>query len=183
MKKPDYRWVCHNCKKVNQPGTGNCIKCGHAAITSATELERTRTVASREQRASNIVRDLPTPQFSKNDYWMTLSVNSAWYAIAPFLLALGIHSMHAFLIGFGLVTLVMFGWPDRVHRYIWEHNKAILLIHAVIFILLFLTYIIGFTTRGASIIPPLVLIGILGLGPCFYLEMRLSKRVNWKEQN
>jgi hypothetical protein len=35
---PDYRWQCHRCKAINDPGAAHCVSCGFAAYATGYEI-------------------------------------------------------------------------------------------------------------------------------------------------
>ncbi len=36
--QPDYRWQCHRCQTINEPGVERCGACGFAAIATGYEI-------------------------------------------------------------------------------------------------------------------------------------------------
>lgn len=42
MNAPTYRWRCHKCELVNEPGISICAHCGFPAIASAVEICQAR---------------------------------------------------------------------------------------------------------------------------------------------
>ena len=36
--QPDYRWQCHRCQTINEPGVECCAACGFAAIATGYEI-------------------------------------------------------------------------------------------------------------------------------------------------
>ena len=36
--QPDYRWQCHRCRTINEPGVEHCRACGFAAIATGYEI-------------------------------------------------------------------------------------------------------------------------------------------------
>lgn len=42
MRGPGYRWRCHKCERVNEPGAGFCTHCRFPAVARGTEVARAR---------------------------------------------------------------------------------------------------------------------------------------------
>ena len=36
--RPEYRWQCHRCRTINDPGVANCTECGFAAYATGYEI-------------------------------------------------------------------------------------------------------------------------------------------------
>ena len=36
--RPDYRWQCHRCRTINEPGVDRCVECGFAAYATGYEI-------------------------------------------------------------------------------------------------------------------------------------------------
>jgi len=38
QSQPDYRWQCHRCRTINDPGVEHCVACGFAAYATGYEI-------------------------------------------------------------------------------------------------------------------------------------------------
>lgn len=45
---PNYRWACHKCEHVNDPGVSECGVCGFPAVISAVDIGKTKDELSAE---------------------------------------------------------------------------------------------------------------------------------------
>ena len=48
MHAPTYRWTCHKCEHVNEPGVSGCGACGFPSVVSAIDLGKTRNELAAE---------------------------------------------------------------------------------------------------------------------------------------
>ena len=58
MSAPTYRWVCHRCQLVNEPGASECRHCRFKAIASAQEIAQASKGAAETGPPSDGVRTL-----------------------------------------------------------------------------------------------------------------------------
>ena len=42
METPSYRWTCHKCDRVNNPGAPLCSSCGFPAVATACEIAKAK---------------------------------------------------------------------------------------------------------------------------------------------
>jgi hypothetical protein len=56
MSAPPYRWMCHRCERVNEPGLKTCTSCGFPAVASAVDIARERG----EPDPSRFTRETPS---------------------------------------------------------------------------------------------------------------------------
>ena len=49
-QRPNYRWTCHKCKHVNEPGVAECGACGYPAVISAADIGKTKDELAAEAR-------------------------------------------------------------------------------------------------------------------------------------